>query len=56
MVGQLNLEREAYKRKYITKLSVDMNKATTEELTDLGLNKNLEEFKTTLEDQGLSCK
>ncbi len=43
-------------RKYTTKLTVDMNKATTEELTKLGLNKNLEEFRTTLKDQGLSCK
>ncbi len=43
-------------RKYTTKLTVDMNKATTEEITKLGLNKNLEEFRTTLEDQGLTCE
>ena len=43
-------------KKYTTTLTVDMQKITDEELTTLGLNKNLEEFRTTLEDQGLKCE
>jgi hypothetical protein len=43
-------------KSYSTRLVVDMKKITDEELTTLGLNKKLSEFKATLENQGLVCK
>ena len=52
----IKFESNEKNKKYTTKLTVDMQKATSEELTTLGLNKNLEEFRTTLEGQGLTCK
>jgi hypothetical protein len=41
---------------YSTKLTVDMKKSTKDELSTLGFNKNLTDFKTTLTNQGLTCK
>jgi len=43
-------------KKYTTKLDVEMAKITDDELTKLGLSKELSKLEETLENQGLVCE
>ncbi|MFA5603342.1 MAG: hypothetical protein WDA12_00590 [Bacilli bacterium] len=54
--SKIKFNTKKTKDSYKLTMEVNMKDVDEEEITSLGLNKNLDEFKKTLEEQGLTCK
>lgn len=54
--SKIKFNTKKTKDSYKLTMEVNMKDVDEKEITSLGLNKNLDEFKTILEEQGLTCK